>query len=447
MPTPTRYTKAGDVSIAWTEHGEGPIDLVFCSGYLSHVEHLFTHPVAAGLFDRLARFSRVLVFDRRGSGLSDRIVLTPTLEEQMEDVLAVMDAAGSERAALVGFTGGAALAILAAATFPARCSALVLLMAFARNLRDPGYEFAQSSEERAVLRETLFETWGQGLRAAALFPARAAADPSFVEWFGALERLSAGPGDARRVFGLLDEVDVRDILPSVRVPTLVMHPREPGFLDVRHSQYLAEAIPGARFAQYPGADALPTKREDREAYVGEIEEFLTGARSSAPVDRALATVLFTDIVGSTRLQAGKGDDAWAEALDRHERLVRAALGRWGGRAVKSLGDGFLATFDGPTSAVSCALDLSRSLEASGLPIRAGVHTGEVEWVGDDVRGIAVNIGARVSALGDAGEVLVSQTVKDLIVGSSIGLEDRGEHELKGVPGTWRVHRASADEHR
>src|SRR5436305_1453967 len=295
MVSRTRYARAGDVHIAWAELGDGPLDLVFCSAYVSHVEHLMAHPLPAALFERLARFCRVILFDRRGSGLSDRVLSAPTLEEQMEDILTVMDAADSERAALMGFTGG-------------------------------------------------------------------------------------GP--------------------------------------------------------------LPLKRTSRDVFVGHIEELLTGDRHGPETDRALATVMFTDIVDSTARAAKIGDDGWTEMLDRHEHLVRARLDRWGGRAVKSLGDGFLATFDGPTSAVRCALDLADAAGAAGLPIRAGLHTGEVEWIGDDIRGIAVHIGARVSALAGAGEVLVSQTVKDLVVGSGFEMADRGEHELKGVPGTWRVHRAS-----
>ena len=437
----TRYAAAGDVHIAWAEHGSGPIDIVFCSGFLSHVEHILGHPAPRSVFDRLGSFARVLVFDRRGSGLSDRMVGAPTLEEQMEDVIAVMDAAGSERAALVGFTGGAALAIMAAATYPERCTALIALSGFARNTWAPGYEFAQTEEERQGLRRVLFESWGNGARSAVLFPERGR-DRTFVEWFGALERLSAGPGDAQRVFSLLDSIDVRDVLPLVRVPTLVLHPEDPAFLDVQHSEYLAKHIPGAQLVRFPGKDVLPSRRDALDAFIGEIEEFLTGARQQAPATRALATVLFTDIVDSTARVAQLGDDAWGDELGNHERLVRARLDRWNGRPIKSLGDGFLATFDGPTSAVRCALELARDSDA--LPIRAGLHTGEVEFAGDDVRGLAVHIGARVAALAGPGEVLVSQTVKDLVVGSGLGMEDRGEHKLKGVPGRWRVHRAAPD---
>ena len=442
MASRTRYANAGDVHIAWAEMGDGPVDLVFCSAWISHVEHLLAHPLPAAIFDRLARFCRVILFDRRGSGLSDRVLSAPTLEEQMEDILAVMDAAGSHRAAFLGFTGGGPLAILAAATHPSRCSALVLATSFARTGWAPGYEWAPDDEARAAARHHLFASWGDGSRARTMFPG-AADDPTFVTWFGALERLSAGPGDARHVFGLLDEVDVRDALPAVQAPTLVLRAQEQTFLDNRHSEYLVRNIPGARLVTYPGADALPVTRVSRDVFVGAVEELLTGARHGPETDRALATVMFTDIVESTARAAQIGDDAWAEMLDRHEHLVRARLDRWGGRTVKSLGDGFLATFDGPTSAVRCAIDLADAAGATGLPIRAGLHTGEVEWIGDDIRGLAVHIGARVSSLADSGEVLVSQTVKDLVVGSGFEMTDRGEHELKGVPGTWRVHRASA----
>jgi class 3 adenylate cyclase len=430
------------VHIAWAELGDGPVDLVFCSAYVSHVEHLLAHPLPAALFERLARFCRVILFDRRGSGLSDRVLSVPTLEEQMEDIIAVMDAAGSEHAALLGFTGGGPLAILAAATHPTRCSALVLAQTFARTGWAPGYEWAPNDEARKAARAHMFATWGDGSRARTMFPS-AADDPSFVGWFGTLERLSAGPGDARHVFGLLDEVDVRDALPAVQAPTLVFYAEEQVFLDVRHCEYLARRIPGARLVTYPGGDALPLTRAGRDVFVGHIEELLTGDRHGPETDRALATVMFTDIVDSTARAAQIGDEAWTEMLDRHEHLVQTRLDRWGGRTVKSLGDGFLATFDGPTSAVRCALDLADAAGAAGLPIRAGLHTGEVEWIGGDIRGLAVHIGARVSALADAGEVLVSQTVKDLVVGSGFEMADRGEHELKGVPGAWRVHRARA----
>jgi class 3 adenylate cyclase len=441
MTSPTRYTDTGNGYVAWAAHGDGPVDLVFCGGFISHVEHMLAHPASAGLYDRLAAFSRVLLFDRRGTGLSDRVVQVPTLEDQMQDVIAVMDAAGSERAALVGFTGGASLAITAAATYPERCSALILLSGFARNIWAPDYDWAPPADGRAGQLSTLPETWGTGNRSRFLFPSKSQ-DPSFVEWFGALERLSAGPGDGRQLLGLLDLMDVRDVLPSVRVPTLVLHPAEPSFLDPRHAEYLTEHIEGARLARFPGADAMPLERAAREMVVGEIEELVTGTRHEISGDRALATVLFTDIVDSTAQSASVGDDAWAGTLEEHEQLVFGTLRQYHGRAVKGLGDGYLATFEGPTSAVRCALELVDASGRSGLPIRAGLHTGEVERVGDDIRGIAVSIGARVSALAGGGEVLVSQTVKDLVVGSGLGMQDRGEHELKGVPGTWRVHRAS-----
>ena len=439
QPSPTRYAKAGDVHIAWAEMGDGPVDVVFCNGYVSHVEHLFTPSPLRATFERISRFGRIIVLDRRSSGLSDRAVGPPTLEEQMEDVTAVLDAAGSERAALFGFTAGGALAVLLAATFPERCSSLILLTSFARTQWADDYDWALSDEDRRATREALFANWGTGMQALAAFPSRAR-DPDFVAWFGTLERLSGGPGDARRFFDLIDDVDVRDVLPSVRVPTLVLHPAEPGFFDVRHSEYLAGRIPGARLARFPGPDLIPSEREARDVFAGEIEEHLTGARRGPEPDRALATILFTDIVDSTRRAAEAGDHEWAELLDNHERVVHAALQRWSGRAVKGLGDGFLATFDGPTSAVRCALEVVDESSATGLPIRAGLHIGEVERVGGDVRGIAVHIGARVAALAGADEVLVSQTVKDLVVGSGLEMSDRGEHELKGVPGTWRVHR-------
>jgi pimeloyl-ACP methyl ester carboxylesterase len=327
MAAPTRYAKAGDVHIAWTELGSGPIDLIFCSAYISHVEHMLRHPAPATFFEALGRFCRVILFDRRGAGLSDRIVLAPTLEEQMEDVIAVMDAAGSERAALIGFVAGTQLAVTAAATYPDRCAALILLCGFARTAWAPDYDWATRPEDRPALASRQTDRWGDGARAAMLFPDRRS-DEAFLNWFGELERLSSGPGDAQHLFALIDEVDVRHVLPSVHAPTLVMHPAEPSWLDSRHAQYLADHIPGARLATYPGSDAIPIERAARETVVGEIEELLTGARGAAVVDRALATVLFTDIVDSTARAARVGDDAWACTLETHVQLVIGYLLRF-----------------------------------------------------------------------------------------------------------------------
>ena len=436
MHPQTRYARAGDVHIAYQVVGEGPVDLVYVPPQLQQVEHLWAEPRVAAFFERIARFSRLILLDRRGTGLSDPIVSATTLEDQMEDVTAVLDAVGSEQAALFAQSEGAAMAMLYAATHPERTRALVLYAGMARMTGAPGYEWPGTPQEREQRIAEIFAAWGAGDRIDLIAPSLAG-DVALRRWFGQLERLSASPGSLRLLFDIAGATDVRDVLPSIAVPTLVLHRREDQAIDVRHSRYLAAHIPGARYVELEGRDNLLIAG-DSERILQEVETFLTGTHTPPEPDRVLATVMFTDIVSSTETAARLGDRAWRELLARHDELSRAQLARFRGRAVKSLGDGILATFDGPARAIRCAMELRDAVRELGVVLRAGLHTGECEAIGEDVGGLAVHIGARVGALAAPREVLVSNTVKDLVVGSGIGFADRGEHALKGVPGTWRL---------
>jgi class 3 adenylate cyclase/alpha-beta hydrolase superfamily lysophospholipase len=441
MAPETRYARSGDLHIAYQVVGEGPIDLVYVPSWISQVEHYWEEPVVAGYFERLASFSRLIMFDRRGSGLSDPVPSAPTLEEQIDDVVAVMDAAASEQAAMFALLDGGSMAALFAATHPERTNALVLYEAMARMSWAEDYPWAPRHEEReASLRDAI--SWGDGSRVAALSPG-AAENPRVRAWFARLERLSASPGTAIKLMRMNGEIDVRAVLPSIQAPTLVLHRPDDGLVDVRHSRYLAEHIPGARYVELPGEETL-VFGTDAEGELDEIEEFLTGVRPVRDPERILATVMFSDIVDSTSRAAELGDRRWRDLLDLIDRSIGQELARFRGRTVKSMGDGFLATFDGPARAIRCATSIGEvAQDQFGLQIRSGLHTGEIEVMGSDVGGIAVHIGARVGATAAPGEVLVSGTVKDLVVGSGIRFEDRGERELRGVPGQWRLWAVTA----
>jgi class 3 adenylate cyclase len=421
----------------------GRVDLVYVPTFFGAMEHYWEYAPTASFFSRLAECGRVVMFDRRNTGMSD-VALDGryALEDQMDDVIAVMDAAGIERAGVVAQLEGCMMAALFAGTHPERVSSLALYAPFARLTRAPGYEIGFTAEERRVeVIEPSLERWGEGVRGLPIAPSFAD-DPEFLDWFGKLERLTCGPGLMRRMMELGSETDVRAILPEVRVPTLVLMRADTGFYDPRHAQYVVEHVPDARLVELPGTDIF-LAGGDVEALVSEFEEFFTGTRRERPPERVLATVLFTDIVGSTERAAQLGDSRWRELLGRHNDLVRRQLARHQGREVKTIGDGFLATFDGPARGVRCAAQIADEVRRLGIEIRAGLHTGECEVVGDDVAGMAVNIGARVSALAGPGEVLVSGTVKDLVVGSGLEFADRGEHALKGVPGEWRLYEVAA----
>ena len=434
MQPETRYARCGNLHIAYQIVGEGPPDLVFVPGVVSHLEHQWDEPLQTAFFRRLASFSRLIRFDKRGAGLSDRVERMPTIEERMDDVRAVMDAVGSERAAILGLSEGGPMGIVFAATHPDRTSKLILWNTFARIGWAPG-----TSEERrqefvdARLRQ-YEEEWGTGSLVRRFVPS-AAADPSFRDWWGRFERLSMSPGAALEAMRMNLEIDVRDILPSVRVPTLVIH--HEGHIYPREvSLYLADQIPDARYVQLPGSDHFAWREED--GVTQEIEEFLTGVRHEPETDRVLATLLFTDIVGSTERAADLGDRQWRDLLAHHHSLVRRELTRFRGREVDTAGDAFFATFDGPARAIRCACAIRDAVASLGITIRAGLHTGECEVMDDKVSGIAVHIGARVMGQAGPGEVLVSSTVKDLVAGSGLRFIDRGVHALKGVPGEWRL---------
>jgi class 3 adenylate cyclase len=434
MPPETRYARSGDLHIAYQVVGDAPLDLVYVPTWISQVEHYWEEPGVKRYFERIASFSRLIMFDRRGSGLSDPVPGAPMLEEQIDDVVAVMDAADSRRAAVYAQLEGGAMAALFAATHPERTTGLILYEAMARMSWAPDYPWALRREERE---KHLEDTWGDGSRSLGLAP-KSSSNPRLREWFARLERLAASPGTAAKLLKMNADVDVRAVLPSIQVPTLVMHRAGDRFIDPRHSRYLAEHIPGARLVELPGEEAISFGR-DSDQLLDEVQEFLTGARHAVDGERILATVMFSDIVDSTVRAAELGDRRWRDQLGSLEATIVRELGRFRGHAVKTMGDGLLATFDGPARAIRCATSIREAARAQfGLELRSGLHTGEIEVIGNDVGGIAVHIGARVGANAGPGEVLVSGTVKDLVVGSEIRFEDRGEHNLRGVPGQWRL---------
>jgi class 3 adenylate cyclase/pimeloyl-ACP methyl ester carboxylesterase len=440
----TRYAHSGDLSIAYQVYGEGPLDVVISAGWISHLDLHWEQPLLAHYLRRPASFARVIVYDKRGSGLSDRVPGVPTLEEGMDDLRAVMDDAGVERAALIGHFDSGAVFTLFAATYPERTSALIIVGGYAKGSQDETFPIGPDPLVYEALAQT-FEgggVWGQGESVPLIAPTRTN-DAAFREWWARFERAATSPSAAAALFRMVSELDVRDLLPSIQVPTLVVHQDQHPLLDVANARYLAEQIPGAKLAIVPSIDVLPYLPDGGDEVMDEIEEFLTGERAAPVVDRVLATVLFTDIVGSTTRASELGDRAWRELLDRHDDVVRRQLGRFRGAEVKTIGDGFLATFDGPGRAIQCGLAIRDNLQPLGIEVRAGLHTGEVERRGDDLGGIAVHIGARISALAAPGEVLVSSTVKDLVVGSGTAFDDRGAHHLKGVPDEWRLYAVEA----
>jgi class 3 adenylate cyclase len=435
----TRYARSGDVSIAYQVVGEGPFDLVYVPGWVSNVELMWDEPDYAAFLERLASFSRLIIFDKRGTGLSDPVPLDrlPTLEQRMDDVRAVMDAVGSDRAALLGHSEGGNMCVLFSATYPDRTTALVLVGCYAKRIRSDDYPWAPTVEDRAREIEQTEATWGSPEAFRELAPSKAN-DEAFERWVGRYLRQSASPKAAAALLRMNTQIDVREVLPAIRVPTILIYRTDDADVHVDEGRYIAERIPGARFVEVPGADHSMWTG-DATAILDEIEEFLTGVRRGPEPDRVLATVLFTDVVGSTELATRLGDRAWRDLLGRHHAAVRRELGRWRGREVDTAGDGFLATFDGPARAIRCAAAAVDAIRGFGMEIRAGVHTGEVEVSNGDLRGIAVHIGSRVAGLAGPGEVLVSRTVADLVAGSGIVLAERGEHELKGVSGTWLVY--------
>jgi pimeloyl-ACP methyl ester carboxylesterase/class 3 adenylate cyclase len=435
MPPQTHYARSGDVNIAYQVVGDGPLDLVFVPGFISHLDLQWDDPRIARFLEKLASFSRLILFDKRGTGLSDPVAAPAPLEERMDDVRAVMDACGSECAALFGLSEGGPMSVLFAATYPERTRALVLCGTYPTGTPDPDDNpSGQRWVDTIQSARAAAEHWGEGHTLALMAPSADRESDRIGR--GVFERSAASPQLVQTLFDMVLETDVRDLLPSIRVPTLVLH-RQEEFIPVEGARYMAEHIPDARLVVLPGMDHIPFYG-DGDGYAEEIEEFLTGARQAPVTDRILTTVMFTDIVSSTERAATLGDARWRELLSRHDELMRAQLERHRGREVKTMGDGFLATFDGPARGIRCARAVADQVRSLGIELRAGLHTGECELIGDDIGGMAVNIGARIGALADADEVVVSSTVKDLVVGSGISFSDRGSHELKGIPGEWRL---------
>ena len=413
---------------------------MFVPGFVSHLEEVWRTPRIRGMFERLASFSRLMLLDKREQGLSDRVGRPPTLEEAMEDVRAVMDAAGSERAAVMGVSEGGPMAVLLAATHPERVTHLILVGTYARLTRSDDYPIGIPRGTMERWEERLREDWSEAPALSYLAPSLVGDADEERAW-GHFIRMGTSPRGARALMNLYRDIDVRAILPVVDVPTLVIHRAEDTAIRPAMGRYLAERIPGSRYVEVPGRDHAFFVG-DTDAIIDEVEEFVTGVRPARPAERVLSTVMFTDIVGSTQRAAQLGDRAWRGLLDRHDALVRQQVDRHAGRLVKSTGDGVLATFSGPARGIDCARTIANEVRRLGVEIRAGLHTGECELRNGDLGGIAVHIGARVAAEADAGEVLVSSTVKDLVVGSGIEFADRGSAELKGVPGEWRLYAVS-----
>ncbi len=438
---PIEYARSGDFHIAYQVTGEGPLDLVLVPGWISHLEAAWEQPRLVRSFRRLASFSRLILIDKRGTGLSDPVPpqSLPTLEERMQDLAAVLEAVGSSRTALYGISEGGPMCMLFAASHPERTAALVVYGSWARAFKAPDQDWGFEPSDFEQVLTSLEPRWGEGEAVNVVAPSLAG-DEQFCNWWRRYERLAASPGTATGLLRMAFEGDVRHVLPSINVPTLVLHREQDALVDVRHGRYIAERIRGAKYVELQGSDHFPMAG-DSDAVDEEIQVFLTGTRSAPDADRVLATVLFTDIVGSTERAVEMGDMKWKETIAAHDEQIRRQIGLFQGREIGSRGDGFLATFDGPGRAVRCAQAICDAAQALGLQIRAGLHTGEIELLPKEVAGLAVHIGARVAALAGPGEVWVSSTVKDLVVGSGIEFTPTGSHTLKGVPGEWQLYRA------
>jgi len=436
VTAPVSYARSGDVNIAYQVTGEGQLDLVLVPGFFSHLEIDWEHPEHARFLERLASFSRLIRFDKRGTGLSDRAVGLPDFETRMDDVRAVMDAVGSEQAALFGYSEGGPMCVLFAAAYPERARALVLYGTYAKRTRSDDYPWAPTWEERVAAAHELEETWGENVDLSTMIPD---ADPATASWFQRRGRAALSPSAARDLILMNSKADVREALPAVQCPTLVLHRVGDRDSRVDEGRFIASRIPGARFVELTGDEHVPFVR--MEEILAEVEECLTGVRPVADGRRVLATILFTDLVGSTVRARELGDATWASLLQRHHDAVRRQLSLYGGEEVDTAGDGFLALFDGPARAIRCGLAVREALRSLGLDVRVGVHTGEVERTDERPRGIAVHLAARVMAAAGAGEVLVTQTTHDLVEGSGLELADRGVFELKGIERARRLYEA------
>jgi len=438
----TRYARNKEgQSVAYQVIGDGPPDIVFIPSWVTNLEIMWEEPTLARFLDRLASFARLICFDKRGTGVSDPVPLgaVPTWEEWMDDVGTVLDAVESDRAAVFGHGDGGQMALLFAATHPNRTSALVLADTYARRRRAPDYPCGMPPGIAEQILELILTTWGTGEIAVQGAPSLAR-NPSFVKWRGRYERLSMSPGQFKSLYPLTYELDFRPVLETIRAPALVLHRAENHYVNSGNGRYLADHIEGAQFREVPGEDHF-FHAGDIEALLGPVQEFLTGTKGVPVEDRVLATVLFTDIEGATEHTSRLGDRAWADLLGRHHATVREQLARFRGREIDTAGDGFFATFDGPARGVRCGLAIRDAVQPLGLEIRAGLHTGECELIGEKVGGIAVHIGARVMNAAEAGDVLVSRTVKDLVAGSGLEFRGRGVHELKGITGQWELFAA------
>lgn len=432
MPPLTRYTKTGDVHIAYQVFGDGPVDLVLAPPFVSHIENYWDQPDLARWLHRLGSYARVAMFDKRGTGMSDRTSDLPGLDQRMDDVRAVMDAAGMDRAALLGISEGGPLMGFFAATHPDRCRALVLYGSFARFT-----SWLPTAEALEAFLAYIDRDWGSGKSLGMFAPSRQS-DLAFQNWWGRFERLGASPAAAIALMRMNSQIDITDIVPTIRVPTLVIHRTNDVTINVEGGRFLADHIPGARYAELPGTDHIPCVGDNAAEIADLIEEFLTGSIAAVSTERVLATVLFIDIVGSTELAARLGDRRWRDLLDGYYAAARRELTHFRGREIDTAGDGLFAAFDGPARAIRCARAMSEAARGLGLDTRVGVHTGECEVIGEKIGGIAVHIGARVAGEANVSEILVSSTVKDLVAGSGIQFEDRGVHVLRGVPGEWRL---------
>jgi pimeloyl-ACP methyl ester carboxylesterase len=436
-PPQTRYTKSGEVNIAYQVLGEGSTDLVLVPGWISNIEVFWEHPTAAGFLSRLASFCRLILFDKRGTGLSDRVANMPSIETRMDDVRAVMDAAKSERAAVFGYSEGGPMCAVFAATHPSRAAGLIMHASFARRVPAADYPWGTTPEQIERFVEVCSREWGGPVGLDRRAPSMIH-DESFRGWWARFLRMGVSPTGNAELLRMNMQIDVRHVLPSVRVPTLILHPTGDLTVELEHGRYLARHIPGARLVEMPGNDHVPFG-DTADQTLAEIEAFVRALPGETEPDRVLATIMFADVVGSTERAVELGDRRWRELLQRFHAAVRSELGRFRGREIDTAGDGFLAAFDGPARAVRCARAVGQAVKPLGLQLRAGVHTGECEIMGEKLAGIAVHIGARVAAAARPDEVLVSSTVKDLVAGSGLSFSDRGIQPLKGVPGEWRLY--------
>jgi class 3 adenylate cyclase len=438
MVPETRYASSGGINIAYQVVGDGPIDLVVVPGWVSNIEAFWEEPSFARFFRELASFSRLILFDKRGTGLSDRVVEVSTLEERMDDVRAVMEAIGSTRAALLGYSEGGPMCALFAATYPERTSALIMIGSYARRLRADDYPYGPTAEHHEAWVNTFARDWGGPVGLEDRAPTMAN-DPRFRQWWSHYLRVSCSPSAVVALTKANAQIDVRHVLPSIHVPTLVLHSAGDRAMEIGHGRYLASRIAGAKFVVIDSDDHLPSASGAAEI-IANVREFLTGERRGRHSDTVLGTIMFTDIVGSTEKASAAGDRRWADLLEAHNVAVRRELAAYRGREINTTGDGFVAMFDGPARAVRCAFAVRDAVRSVGIELRAGIHTGECEMRDDSITGLSLHIAARVAALASPGNVVVSRTVRDLVAGSGIGFDDFGVYDLKGVPDRWQLYR-------